>query len=307
MPGWAGRLSDEEISAVAAYVRSLGSGSHLHAAAGAVAGPPGKSKIYQPGDYWLLSLPTGRPVERHGVVVEFAHRFAFDPAFSGVARGGALDGLDGVAIASFGFIYGVTSKLSVSAYRSPSLVARPIQLAARYDFLAESRGAPLNMAIRFSVEGQNDFCRNYTQNIEVILSRSVTSRAQLYFVPTASFNARRLVLVSSFRSSAIPALPGVNAFSTGAGIAVDIRPTVALIAQVIPTVVNGRALGIHRPSYGFGIQKRVLGHAFTFGFTQGPGTTISQRAGTRATLVGDPDADEPGSMFIAFNLMRELR
>jgi len=30
--------------------------------------------------------------------------------------------------------------------------------------------------------------------------------------------------------------------------AVDIRPTVALVAEAIPTLVNGQALGIHRPS-----------------------------------------------------------
>lgn len=31
------------------------------------------------------------------------------------------------------------------------------------------------------------------------------------------------------------------------GAVVDIRPTVALLAEVIPTVVGGPELGIHRP------------------------------------------------------------
>jgi mono/diheme cytochrome c family protein len=305
MPAWAGKLSDQEISAVAVYIRSLGSGRQLQGKP-AAAESGSTPNVYQPGDDRLMSLPTGRPLAQHGVVVDFAHRFAFDPAFSGPARGRALAGLDGVGIASFGFAYGITSRLSVSAYRSPSLIARPIQLMAAYSVGEESRGAPLNVAIRVSVEGQNDFAKNYTENIELILSRSITGRAQFYFVPTVSFNDRRLVLVGSFRSSAIPDVPGVNTFSTGVGAAVDIRPTVALVAEVIPTLVNGRPLGIHRPAYAFGIQKKILRHAFTFGFTNSPGTTVSQRAGTRAAFLGNPGADKPSGLFIGFNLMREL-
>lgn len=56
---------------------------------------------------------------------------------------------------------------------------------------------------------------------------------------------------------AIPNLPGFNTFSLGIGAAVDIRPTVALLAEVIPTLANGRELGIHRPAYAFGIQKKI--------------------------------------------------
>jgi hypothetical protein len=52
----------------------------------------------------------------------------------------------------------------------------------------------------------------------------------------------------------------------------DIRPAVALVAEVIPAWVNGRP---------FGIQKKIPRPAFTFGFTNSPGTTVSQRAGTR--------------------------
>jgi hypothetical protein len=101
-------------------------------------------------------------------------------------------------------------------------------------------------------------------------------------------------------------LPGIDSFSLGVGAAVDIRPTVALVAEVIPTLYHGRELGIHRPAYAIGIQKRVRGHAFTFGFSNGPGATVAQRAGTRATFVNDPSADTPKGLIIGFNLMRRL-
>ena len=84
-------------------------------------------------------------------------------------------------------------------------------------------------------------------------------------------------------------------------------PTVALIAEVDPTMVNGTDLGIHRPSYSFGIEKKIWRHAFTFGFTNAPGTTVSQRIATRAIYLQDPSADKPSGLFIGFNLSRQLR
>ncbi len=299
MPAWAGKLSEQQITAVAAYVRSLGSGTP--------AGGNKRERAYSPGDDMLISLPTGRFSDPHSLYVNFAHRFVFDPAFSGAARGGALAGLDGFALASFGFRYAVTNRLSVSAYRSPTFIGRPIQLMAAYNLVTESGGAPFNAAVRFSVEGQDNFRKNFTQNLEAIVSRSISERAQVYFVPTVSFNNRRLFQPTSYRSRAIPDFPGYNTFSTGVGAAVDVRPTIALLVEVIPTLVNGRPLAIHRPAYAFGIQKKILRHSFTIGFTNSPGTTVSQRAGTRAAYLNDPTADKPSGLFFAFDLMRQLR
>jgi hypothetical protein len=262
--------------------------------------------VYTPGDDYVFSLPSGRRLDRDGFYINFNHRFAFDPAFSGAARGGALLGLDGFALPSFGFRYGVTDKFSVSIYRSPSFIARPIELTAAYNFFDERDGQPLNTAVRFSVDGQNDFAKNYTFSFEGIISRSITRRAQIYLVPTVSVNNRRLFVPSSLRGSAIPDLPGYNTFALGVAGALDIRPTVALVAEVIPTLVGGRALGIHRPVYSFGIQKKIWRHAFTFGFTNSPGTTVAQRSGTRAAYLNDPSGDTPGGLFIGFDLTRQI-
>ena len=314
MPAWAGKLSDQEISAVATYIRSFAGAPRSRVGEAQVAKEK-KPGVYEPGDDVVFSLPTGRRLDRHGFYVNFAHRFPFDPAFSGTARGGGLFGLDGLAVPSFGFRYGVTDKFSVGIWRSPTILNRPIQLTAAYNFLDEHDGKPLNLAVRVSLEGQNDLRKNFTENIEGIFSRSLTSRAQIYIVPTVSINDRRLVLnpeTSGFESNTIPNLPAVNAFSLGVGLSVDIRPTVALVAEVIPTLVNGNNvdpnldLGIHRPAYSFGIQKKIWRHAFTFGFTTGPGTTISQRAGPRATLLGDPTADKPSGLVIGFDLTRQI-
>lgn len=265
-----------------------------------------KPGVYEPGDDYVFSLPSGRRLDRHGFYINFNHRFAFEPAFSGAARGGALLGLDGFALPSFGFRYGVAEKFSVGIFRSPTSLARPIELSAAYNFADERDGQPLNAAFRFSVDGQNDFAKNYTANFEGIFSRSITKRAQIYVVPTVSINNRRLVSVFSFRSAAIPDLPGYNTFALGIAGALDIRPTVALIAEVNPTLVGGRALGIHRPAYAFGIQKKIWRHAFTFGFTNSPGTTVAQRSGTNAAYLNSPSADTPSGLFIGFDLTRQV-
>ena len=176
-----------------------------------------------------------------------------------------------------------------------------------YNLLDEHHEEPLNVAVRVSIEGQNNFRKNYTQNIEGIFSKSITSKGQLYIVPTMSFNARPLVQGAGFLSSEIPDFPGVNTFSIGVGAAYDVRPTVALIAEVIPTVLNASELGIHRPAYSFGIQKKIFRHAFTLGLTTSPGVTVSQRAATRAEFLGQPSADTPGGLFFGFDLMRQIR
>jgi mono/diheme cytochrome c family protein len=286
MPSFAGKLSLEQVLAVRSFVRSLASQSSLAQAGKNQAPTAKKQNIYEPGDDKLVSLPTGRRLARHGLYLNFAHRFPFDPTFSGTARGGALLGLDGVALPSFGFRYGLTSRLTVGIYREPSLIGRPIQLSTGYNFLDEHDGAPLNVAVRFAIQGQNDFLKNYTESFEGIISRSLRSRAQLYLVPTFSINNRPLQLVSGYEASDIVNLPGHNTFSLGVGGALDIRPTVALLAEVIPTLANGRPMGIFRPAYSFGIQKKIWRHAFTFGFTTAPGVTVADRAGTRASFLG---------------------
>ncbi len=298
MTAWSDKLSPAQIDNLAAYIRSFADTS--------TAGSSGGGKVYEPAYDLLFSLPTGRAVDEHGIYVNFTHRFPYDSAVSDRGRGGELFGLDNFGLASFGVRYGVTDKLSVSAFRSPTFIGRPIQLMVAYNLFDEHHEDPLNFAVRVSIEGQNNFRKNYTQNIQGIISRSITKRAQFYVVPTLSFDARYLAQPSGLLSSDIPDLPGVNTFSLGFWGAVDIRPTVALIAEVIPTLLNSSHLGVHRPAYSFGIQKKIFRHAFTLGLTTSPGVTVSQPAGTRAEFLGQPSADTPSGLFFGFDLMRQI-
>jgi hypothetical protein len=295
MQAFAGKLSAAQIRDVASFVQSLPAQAE-------------RTDLYEAPDDFVYSLPTGRPVARGGLYVNFSHRFAYDPAFNGAGLGNILFGFDGFAVSSFGLRYGITDKLSVGAYRSPSIIGRPIELMAAYNLMDEYNGHPFNATIRVSVDGQDNFRRNFTTNFEGIVSRSIRNRAQFYAVPTFSIDNRRLnAHPGPSLESRLPELPGIDSFSVGAGLAVNIRPTLAVVAEVIPTLVHGSDLDIHRPAYGIGIQKRVSGHAFTLGVSNGPGTVVAQRAGTRATFLNDPTADKPGGLFFGFNLMRRLR
>ena len=298
MPSFAGQLSDDQIGEIAKWVNNL-------SAAPAAPGTAPRDGVYQPGDDVLFSLPTGRATDRHGVYINFSHRFPFEPAFQGLRSVSGLFGLDNFALPSLSVRYGFTGKLFGGIMRSPSFIGRPIQLMLGYTLLEERHGDPFNLTVRISTEGQNNFRKNYTENIEAIVSRSLTRHAQFYVVPTASFNDRRLVQ-GSLLSSQIPDLPGVNAFSVGVGLAIDIRPTVALVAEVTPTLLGGRALGIHRPSMSYGIQKKIFRHAFTIGVSNSPGVTVSQRAGTDASYLGKPGGDTFQNMFIGFDLTRQI-
>ena len=281
------------------------------------------TKIYKAGDDLVFSVPTGRRPVKHGMYINFTHRFPYEAAFSGPARGATLLGLDDFAIPAFGIRYGVTDKLSVFAYRAPSIIGRPIEFMAAYNFLDEKDGKPFNASVRFSIDGQDNFARNYTENFELLASRSLGKRAQIYVAPTFNIHNRPVLGASSALTNPPPyqpcsallaagidpsfkVKPCANTFSLGAALAVDVRPTVALVAEAIPTLVNGTDLGIHRPAYSFGIQKHIWRHAFTFGFTNSPGTTVSQRAGTRATFLGDSTADKPKGMFVGFDLTRQV-
>ncbi len=282
------------------------------------------SKIYKPGDDLVYTLPTGRRIDRHGFYLDFTHRFPFEAAFTGTGRGDTLLGLDDFSVSSFGLRYGVTSRLSVNAYRSPSYIGRPLELGIAYNFLDENDGNPLNAAVRISIDGQNNFAANFSENLELIVSRSLSHRAQLYAVPTLSIRDRPLLpnqgqqLQDSMPiqhcyytyavgiSTSLNVRPCANVFALGLAAAVDVRPTVALVAEADPTLANGTELGIHRSAFAFGIKKKIWRHAFTFGFTNSPGTTTSQRSGTNATFVMRPGADKPSAMFVGFDLSRQI-
>lgn len=257
-----------------------------------------RPNVYRPVDVRLINLPTTISIPKGSLWSDFTHRFPF-------ANRDAeeLFGLDSLAIPSFGFLYGVTDRIHVGAYRSPGNLGRPILLYAGASLFDEQKGAPLSLMARVGLEGRDNFKRNFTTSFEFTFARSVTRSAQVYITPTFSVGDRPFIDPTTNA-------PGETAISLGIGAAVNVRPSVALMAEANYRLneesryIDG-PFGIRRPVFGFGIQKASASrrHAFSLVFTNGAGTTMAQRSMTKGLFFRDDGFD---GLTIGFNLSRRL-
>ncbi|MFN7927364.1 MAG: DUF5777 family beta-barrel protein [Blastocatellia bacterium] len=259
--------------------------------------PAENSNVYQQGDVRLVNLPTAKPIPKGALTSDFTHRF---PA-SDLGDGAQLWGLDEGAIPSFGFAYGITDRIHVGGYRSPTIVGRPILFYAGASLLDENKKHPFSAMARIGVEGRDNFRRNFTTTLEMAFARSVTDKAQLYFVPAVSFGNREFGVSDPAQN-----LPGVTTFAMGLGGALNIRPTVALLAEANWRVNEKGRLGNRAPVYGFGIEKVTVSrrHSFSLVFSNAAGTTMAQRSATVRSFFAD-DSFRNG-MAIGFNISRRI-
>lgn len=262
--------------------------------------PKAPSNVYRPGDVRLINLPTTLPIPKGSLWSDFTHRFPFGEP----SNQSELFGLDSFAAPSFGFIYGLTDRVQIGAYRSPTNLGRPIEVFAGVSLFNELKGDPVSVMARVALEGRDNFQRNFATSFELTFARSITRHAQVYVVPTVTVGDRPIGFAPNQN------LPGETAAALGVGAAVNIRPTVAIMAEANLRLNEasryvGEFSGIHRPSFGFGIQKvsESRKHSFSLTFTNGFGTTFSQRSMTRGIIGAD---DTPQGLTIGFNLSRRL-
>lgn len=271
------------------------------AAAGA---PPTETKkeveTYYTEDIVLWNLPTAHHLEKKSLMIDFTHRFPFDEALDGPGRVSNLFGLDSFSFSSFGLTYGITNTFFAGVYRTPTTFGRILQFSAGAQLSRENLGHPFSSSFRVGVEGTDHFRNKYVTSLELAVARSIKKRAQIYFVPTVSFNNRPLQVLAADVFNPAP-FEGATTVAVGGGLSVDIRPTVAIVGEVIGRV--SERLGERRPSFMLGIQKKVYRHSFTLGLTNSPGTTLSTRSATRGAYGLD---DTFGGLTIGFNLSRRL-
>jgi hypothetical protein len=261
-----------------------------------------ESDTYYTEDIVLWNLPTAHHLDKKALMVDFTHRFTFDEAFDPGAVS-HLFGLDGLSFSSLGFTYGITDRFFAGIYRTPTTFGRIIQLSAGAQLTREDLGRPFSSTFRFGVEGTDHFRNKYITSLEIAVARSIKNRAQIYFSPTVSFNNRPLQVIANDVFIPTP-VDGDTTVAVGAGISVDIRPTVAIVGEAIYRV--SERLGEHRPAFMLGIQKKVHRHSFTLGLTNSPGTTLSTRSATRGSYGGGTFDDTFSGLTIGFNLSRRL-
>ena len=265
-------------------------------------------ETYYTEDIFLWNLPTAHHLEKKALIVDFTHRFNFNEAFEPGSIS-TLFGLDGFSFSSLGFTYGITDRFFAGIYRTPTSFGRIIQLSAGAQLSREDLGHPFSSTFRVGVEGTDHFRSKYITSLELAFARSIKKRAQIYFTPTVSFNNRPLQVVANDVFNQTP-FDGKTTTALGAGISVDIRPTVAIVGEAIYRVsgwLEQTASGVptpRRPSFMLGIQKKIYRHSFTLGVTNSPGTTLSTRSATRGSYNGLDDTF--GGLTLGFNLSRRL-
>jgi uncharacterized beta barrel domain-containing protein DUF5777 len=303
-------LIDTESRTIREYVPTTMASNQASAPSGQTgAAPPATSatkpeekkepETYYTEDIVLFSLPTAHHLPKKALMIDFTHRFSFSEAFAPGAVSNFL-GTDSFSLSALGFTYGITDRWFAGIYRTPTNIGRIIQLSTGLQLSREDLGHPFSSTIRVGVEGTDHFRNKYIPSLELAFARSIKNRAQVYFTPTVSFNNRPLRIVANDVFNPDP-YPGKTTTALGAGLSVDIRPTVAIIGEAIYRV-DGRLEEI-RPSFMLGIQKKIYRHSFTLGVTNSPGTTLSTRSATRRAYGFD---DTFGGLTLGFNISRRL-
>ena len=283
-----------------------------------------KPAVQEPYDYRLINVPTPKRVLRHSLNLYFTHRFA-QPINPLDESARLLLGLDSFAVSSLGVFYGVTDKLYLSVSRSPLCqrgLCRTIEVGAGYHWLDEKGDSPIALSTYASVEGDENFTRNFTYNLQVMMARSVTKYVNLFFSPAVHFNANGQRRFDPRGNEFFPPTPLADAFrqdkhaaSFGFGVNARIRPSISLLFEYTPragfklgrvrTIFNSnftQVIGFRtesEPEIGFGVQKDIGRHSFSLTFSNTQTTTTARYNSSNLVL--------PASKFIiGFNLYRRF-
>ncbi|HKP35790.1 MAG TPA: DUF5777 family beta-barrel protein [Pyrinomonadaceae bacterium] len=283
-----------------------------------------KAPVSEPYDYRLINVPTPKRVLRHSVNLYFTHRFTqpIKPLENSAKQ---LLGLDSFAVSTLGVFYGITDRLYVSVSRSPLCqrgLCRTIEVGLGYHLLDEKGKSPVALSTYASMEGDENFSRNFTWNVQAMVARSASKYVNLFFSPAVHFNANGQRRFDPRANEFFPPAPVADAFrqdkhaaSFGLGVNARIRPSISLLFEYTPRV--GFKLGRVRPIFnsnftqvlgfrtesepeiGFGIQKDVGRHSFSLTFSNTQTTTTARYNSSNLVL-------PPSKFTIGFNLYRRF-
>jgi hypothetical protein len=247
-------------------------------------------------DFVVVNLPSTLRLPVLKGNFRLTHRFAGNlrnGSFSQQASN--LFGLDQGAIIGFEYRFGIMRGLQAAAYRTN--FDKTIQFYAKYDPIRQSESMPLSISGLLSVEGTDNFQEHYAPAVGVVVSRKVADRFAAYLVPIWVDNtAASLVPIDHTHDETDEEehdAPRRSTFYVGVGGRLRLTSTVYVVGEVTPR------LGGYRPDeaqYGFGVEKRVGGHAFSLTFTNSFGTTYAQIA--RGGIAN--------SLYLGFNLGRKF-
>jgi cytochrome c oxidase subunit 2 len=295
-----------------------------HPAGARASAPPQEKSRWdarEPYDYRVVNLPTPKRVPRGSLNFHLTHRFR-QPLKPLEDSDDDLFGLDSSSVSSIGFTYGITDRLYASVYRSPVRedgLFKTIEIGLGYHLLDEAGLSPVALSAYASAEGDDNFKRNFTFNLQAMVARSVTRYVNLFFSPALHINSngqsRFNPRIEDFGEVAARFSLGQHTGSFGFGVNGRIRPSTSLLFEYTPRVgfklgravpvidlTTGDIIGFEKRSeaaIGFGIEKRVGRHSFSLTFSNTQTTTTSRYNSSNLVL-------PPKKFTIGFNLFRRL-
>ena len=232
-------------------------------------------------DFTLINLPTTLRLPTHKSDFHLTHRF-----LGNLEKGSFTDqlsnlfGLDNGAAIGLEYRFGIMRHLQGAVYRTN--VDKETQFSAKWDPIEQSDSRPLSISGAFSIEGANNFRRDYAPAVGAVISRRVGQIAALYANPTWVHNTGPSTDLVKRDTGFI-----------GLGGRLHARPAMYLVAEVSPRI-GGYVTG--QPEFSFGLEGRVGGHVFQLNFSNTTGTTTLQTA----------HGGFPSSLYLGFNLARKF-
>lgn len=219
-------------------------------------------------DFSLVTLPTTLRLARYKSAFRVTHRFGRplgEGSFGSLAED--LFGLDSGAQTGLEYRFGLMRGMQVGLHRTND---RTIEFFGQQDLWQERDGRPVSIAAVAMIDGTNNFRDSYTPALGAVISRTIPALGAVYLEPIWVNNSNPLPSELSDDN---------NTVLLGVGTRLRVRPTVYVVAEIIPRVA-GHDPGVHQAA--FGIEKRAGGHSFQLNFSNAFGTTIGQiaRGGT---------------------------
>jgi hypothetical protein len=258
-------------------------------------------------DFVVVNLPTNLRMPRFKGNFRMTHRFVgnlLNRSFADSASD--LFGLDQGAIIGFEYRMNLMRDVQVAAFRTN--FDKTIMLYGKYDGIRQRGAMPVAVSGIVSIEGTNNFQEKFAPAVGLIVSRKLGSRVALYASPiwVGHTNASLAPIehdhdhgggdVEEHEHDEEPAAPShdrQNTLMVGLATRLRLTSTLYAVGEMTPRI-DGYAP--NEFEYGFGIEKRVGGHAFSLTFTNTFGTTFSQLAR------GGPS----NVLYLGFNLGRKF-
>ena len=245
----------------------------------------------------LLSLPTSHIPTDCTFELKFTHRFnqSIDQgSFSD--RVHSLWGLDSNADVAIGGSWTVRPDLQFSLLRSNAM--DDIELAAKYVVVQQALAIPLGVAFRAGGDWRTERDLNDRGSVfgQLIVSRQLGNRAELFIIPTFATNAGRAV--NGNTSQALFR----HASNVPVGLALMIRPALSVVGELIP---KNRDLpsSVHAyPAWALGLKRAIGGHYFEILVTNSNATHVDQYVSS--TYQGS--ALNKSDLHLGFNIERRF-